>query len=158
MKTIQLFSFGLLTAALLTLGCAHNNAAGGSSGTAAASPAPAGSTDGKAQAARGGELYGKHCAGCHGAGGEGNDKAPPVVGKAALPLDPPATAKYRKSQFHTARDVYDFTKANMPAKNPGSLAEDEYLAIIAFDLQANGVDLTGKTITPDSLAAMVLHP
>jgi mono/diheme cytochrome c family protein len=155
MKTIQLFGFGILTAALLTLGCAHDKAGGGGATTAAAS---SGATDGKAQATRGGQLYGQHCASCHGAGGEGNDKAPPVVGKAALPLDPPATAKYRKTQFHTARDVYDFTKANMPAKAPGSLAEDEYLSIVAFDLQANGVDLTGKTITPDSLIGIVLHP
>jgi mono/diheme cytochrome c family protein len=154
MKTIQFLGLGVLTAMLFTLGCAHSEGGAGTS-TSAAGGAP---MDGKAQATLGGQLYGKNCASCHGDGGQGTKDAPPVVGKDALPLDPPATAKYRKTQFHTARDVYDFTKANMPAKAPNSLPEADYLAIVAFDLQANGVDLTGKTITPDSLSAIVLHP
>jgi cytochrome c len=152
MRTIQFFGFGIAMITLVAIGgCAHKQDAGSES-------ASAGGTDGKAQAARGGPLYGQYCAKCHGDGGQGTSEGPPVVGSAALPLDPPATAKYRKTQFRTARDVYDFVKASMPAKAPGSLKEDEYLDIMAFDLQANGVDLTGKTVTPDSLSAMVLHP
>ena len=47
----------------------------------------------------------------------------------------------------------------MPAKAPGSLSQDQYLAIVAFDLMANGVDLTGKPpFTPDALTTVVLHP
>src|SRR5687768_7323691 len=43
------------------------------------------------QAAAGQQLYGAHCAECHGSSGEGT-KAPRVVGldQGALPLDPPA--------------------------------------------------------------------
>lgn len=152
-KIFQLWGCGIGAALLFALGCAHNQ--GAETGAGAVTP-----TDAKGQAAQGGQLYGAQCASCHGDGGQGTPGgAPPVVGKDALPLDPPANAKYRKVAFHTARDVFDFVKANMPAKSPGSLSQEQYLAIVAFDLMANGVDLTGKPpFTPDSLTAVVLHP
>jgi mono/diheme cytochrome c family protein len=111
-----------------------------------------------AQAQAGQELYGKNCAGCHGA--HGNDgKAPPVVGldKGALPLDPPPGAKFRKSQFKTVGDVADFVVKTMPPKAPGSLSADEYYAILAFDLQANGIDLGDKKLD-GALAATLEIP
>jgi len=111
-----------------------------------------------AQAKAGQELYGKYCAGCHGA--HGNDgKAPPVVGlkAGALPLAPAATAKMRKSQFKTVGDVADFVAKTMPPKAPGSLSADDYYAIMAFDLQANGIDLGDKKLDP-SLAATLEIP
>ena len=125
---------------------------GGAGGGNAAAPHPAD------QVAWGQQLYGEHCAGCHGDQGQGKGNAPPVVGKAALPLDPPATAKFRKVQFHTAKDVFDWVKANMPPKNPGSLSDDEYAAILAFDLKANGVDMTGKKLDATTAPSFVLHP
>jgi S-disulfanyl-L-cysteine oxidoreductase SoxD len=112
---------------------------------------------GSDQAAEGGKLYGKHCAKCHGDAGQGTKKAPPVVGKAALPLDPPAGAKVRKDPFHTAQDVAAFVAAKMPANKPGSLTTDEYYAILAFDLKANGVDVANKKIDPTTAAAIKLH-
>lgn len=98
------------------------------------------------QVALGQELYGKNCAGCHGPSGEGTAEAPAVVGldKGALPLDPPASAKYRKSQFKTVADIAGFVVASMPPKAPGSLSEEEYYAILAFDLKANGIELEQK--------------
>lgn len=102
------------------------------------------------QVAAGGELYGKHCASCHGAQGEGKG-APRVVGldKGALPLDPPAAAKFRKGQFKTAGDVAAFVAKNMPPNNAGKLSDEEYFSILAFDLKANGVDLGDKKLTPE---------
>jgi len=36
---------------------------------------------------------------------------------------------------------------------------EQYLDILAFDLKANGVDLTGKpALTPDMLPSIVIHP
>src|SRR6266542_2465960 len=61
--------------------------AGGAAVRAADSTGPTGND----QAGEGGKLYGKHCAKCHGEAGQGTRKGPPVVGKEALPLDPPAT-------------------------------------------------------------------
>jgi hypothetical protein len=79
------------------------------------------------------------------------------VGKDALPLDPPSGAKLRKSQFRNAKDVLDFISEKMPAKKPGSLKPEEYAAILAFDLKANGVDVTGKQIDAASAEKIVLH-
>ena len=111
-----------------------------------------------AQAEAGGPLYGQFCAKCHGDAGQGTDQAPPVVGANALPLDPRPTAKARKNQFHTAKDIADFVLPNMPPKGPKPTVE-QYLEILAFDLKANGVDLTGKpALTPDMLSSIVIHP
>ena len=117
----------------------------------------AGAASAEDQVAEGQKLFAKHCAKCHGDAGQGTKKAPPVVGKEALPLDPPAGAKVRKEQFHTAQDVAAFVAAKMPANKPGKLKVDEYYAILAFDLKANGVDVTGKKIDPKTAAEIKLH-
>ena len=112
------------------------------------------------QVAWGQQLYGKECAECHGDSGQGKrgDNAPPVVGASALPLDPPAGSKYRKNQFHTAQDVFDFVKKAMPPDNPGELSDEQYWAILAFDLKANGVDLAGKKVDATTASSFVIHP
>lgn len=108
-------------------------------------PAPANFAE---QVALGQDLYGKQCAGCHGGSGEGTKDAPAVVGldKGALPLDPPPNAQYRKTQFKTVADIADFVVKHMPPKAPGSLSAEEYFAILAFDLKANGIDLGEKKL------------
>lgn len=111
-----------------------------------------------AQVEAGKNLFGDKCAGCHGDNGEGTKKGPPVVGKAALPLDPAKGAKKRKGvQFKTAGDVFAWVKKNMPLKKPGSLTDDEYAAVLAFDLKANGVVLKEK-LDAGNAVAVVLHP
>lgn len=125
-------------------------ACGGGNGANAPHPAD--------QVAWGQQLYGDHCASCHGDAGQGKGSTPAVVGQGALPLDPPATAKFRKVQFHTAKDVLDWVSANMPPGKGGSLSKDEYEAIVAFDLKANGVDMTGKHVDDSTAAGFVLHP
>jgi S-disulfanyl-L-cysteine oxidoreductase SoxD len=98
------------------------------------------------QVAMGQKLYGEHCAECHGASGEGGKDVPRVVGLAngALPLDPPPTAKFRKNRFETVADVAQFATKNMPPTAPGSLTEEQYWSILAFDLKANGIELDKK--------------
>ncbi|HZO14521.1 MAG TPA: cytochrome c [Polyangiaceae bacterium] len=110
-------------------------------------PEPAGPSAFEQQATEGAGLYKEHCASCHGASGEGV-KAPKVVGlkEGALPLDPPKTAKMRKTKFKTVADIADFVVKNMPPKKAGSLTNDQYLAILAFDLKANGIDLKDKKL------------
>ncbi len=101
------------------------------------------------QASRGKELFVKYCAVCHGDKGQGGPvpeqfknlagkKAPPLVGKGALP------------GMKDVGQVYDFASKNMPGNAPGSLKSDQYLDIIAFDLQANGIKPDGKPLTPES--------
>jgi len=119
----------------------------------ASSPAPAAAETGapanfSEQVAAGQQVYSEKCAGCHGNSGEGSKGAPALVGldKGALPLDPPAGAQYRKTQFKTVADIADFAVHNMPPKAPGSLSEDQYWSILAFDLKANGIDLGDKKL------------
>jgi cytochrome c len=95
------------------------------------------------QIAMGQSLYAENCASCHGAGGEGKGNTPAVVGKGTLPLDPRPGSK-RAVQFKTVADVGGWVKANMPPAGAGTLSDDQYWAILAFDLKANGVDLGGK--------------
>ena len=79
------------------------------------------------------------------------------IAEKALPLDPPATAAVRKMQFHTAQDVAIFVATNMPANKPGTLTGDQYYAILAFDLKANGVDVSKMEIDPTTAAEIKLH-
>ncbi|HEY2731065.1 MAG TPA: cytochrome c [Polyangia bacterium] len=152
MSTRRLLRYATLTSLVLAVaGCATAPSA------PASTPAPASFAD---QVASGQTLYGQNCASCHGASGQG-DKAPRLVGlkEGALPLDPPADRKYRKGQFVTVADVAAFVVANMPPKKPGepatSLAGDQYWAILAFDLHANGVDLPAP-LTPAMAATLTI--
>ena len=117
--------------------------------------APAIQNQASEAAERGATLYGAKCASCHGDAGQGK-KAPALVGKDALPLDPRAGSK-RGVQFKTALDVLHYVKAKMPGDDPGSLSDEDARAIVAFDLKANGVDLAGKDLSDDTLAAIALH-
>src|SRR5262245_10484410 len=91
---------------------ADEAAVGGDTGGEA--PATAEPATFEEQVAAGQQLYGEHCASCHGAGGEGGANAPRVVGLAdgALPLDPPANARVRTTQFRTVADVATFAVQN----------------------------------------------
>jgi len=145
-----------LKATLLLVSLALATACG-ASGTDAKSgdDAPAPKTFSE-QVSRGADLYGAHCSSCHGKSGEGTATAPAVVGETALPLDPPSGAKVRKTQFVTVADVANFVVQNMPAGAAGSLSEEEYFAILAFDLKANGIELDKKL--DGALAASLTIP
>ncbi|MEO8549858.1 MAG: c-type cytochrome [Kofleriaceae bacterium] len=108
------------------------------------------------QVEQGKKLYTDKCSKCHGAAGQGTKDGPPVVGKDAFPLDPRPKAK-RDVKFHTAADVFAWASKNMPAKKPGTLTTDQYLAIFAFDLTANGIKLD-KPLDGAAAAKIVLHP
>jgi cytochrome c len=109
-----------------------------------------------AQVDQGKQLYVEFCAKCHGDGGQGTDKGPAVVGKDVFPLEPRQGAK-RDARFHTAADVFAWAVENMPGDAPGTLSAEQYLAIFAFDLTANGVKLD-KPLDGPTAQAIVLHP
>ena len=143
MKNVDALSWLVLGSLLVACGGAHPTEGGGASdpsGNGGMESAPATFTE---QVEQGQKLYGAHCASCHGPGGEGTADAPRLVGlkEGALPLDPPATAQVRKTQFKTVLDVGQFVVTNMPPNQGGSLTTEEYFSILAFDLKANGIDL-----------------
>lgn len=110
-----------------------------------------------AQVTAGQALYAESCASCHGDAGEGG-LGPRVVGLAAgaLPLDPPADREVRKARFVTVADVATFVVATMPPDEPGSLDTEDYLAILAFDLKANGIDLGAEKLTLEKAQALTI--
>jgi mono/diheme cytochrome c family protein len=104
------------------------------------------------------EVFAANCARCHGDAGEGK-KGPPLVGPNALPLDPRPDQKVRKQPFHTALDVAQFVTHNMPpdADDRKKLRESDYWAVLAFDLNANGVALK-EPVGLGNASSIVLHP
>ncbi|MEO8905694.1 MAG: cytochrome c [Polyangiaceae bacterium] len=130
----------------------------GSSGSAKSSNDAAPPANFKEQVARGAVVYAAQCSNCHGGSGEGKPGAAPrIVGAGALPLDPPATARVRTERFITAADVAGFVVKNMPPRAPGSLSNEDYFSVLAFDLKANGIDL-GEQKLDAALAATLTIP
>lgn len=109
-------------------------------------PAFAFTTD---QVSSGKELYVKYCAVCHGAGGEGGE-VPQQFGKVAGTKVPRLVGPGFLPGMKTVGQVYDYAKKKMPGDKPGSLKSNEYLDIISFALEANGVKPDGKPLTPAS--------
>lgn len=151
---ILVFAGGVALFALVACGGGEQPPPNSPSGEAPAGAAPKTFAE---QVTAGQALYGSNCASCHGNSGEGTS-APRVVGmdKGALPLDPPPDRKFRKGQFKTAADVAGFVVKNMPPGKGGSLTEEQYFSILAFDLHANGVDLPNK-IDGSNASSVVLH-
>lgn len=108
------------------------------------------------QVEAGGELYGVHCAECHGDSGQGTADAPRLVGDGALPKEPPAEREVRTNEFGTAADVFAFVDEYMPATAPDSVSRAEKVDILAFALSANGVELDAP-LTLENAADVVLH-
>jgi len=77
-----------------------------------------------------------------------------VIGEGTLPHQPRAGSK-REVAFVTAADVVAWTADNMPSDAPASLPEDQYLAIVAFELAASRIRLRAP-LDHQTAAALVL--
>ncbi len=110
------------------------------------------------QVARGQVVYSQQCAACHGAAGQGTADAPALVGAGALARVPRADSA-RQSEFRTALDVAQFVTQNMPPdpERRQAIAEQDYWAILAFALSANGVVLQ-QPVTAQNAQQIVLRP
>lgn len=99
----------------------------------------------QAQADSGETTYGLHCAYCHGRRLEGLEDfcTPPLVG----------AEFWRRWGGQSVGALYDRMKTTMPEKQPGSLKDDEYAAIVSFVLKANEVP-TGAKDLPTELATL----
>ena len=108
----------------------------------AAADSTADAPSGIEQAERGAAVYADACGFCHGDDGAGSGKNPAVVGDGAL------------GSYATAADLLTYVSEEMPADDPGALSQSEYQAVVAYIAQENGVDLTDKSITPDTASAI----
>lgn len=84
----------------------------------------------EAQAGRGEELYGRHCAECHGSGLDGDAAAeiPALVGDSFM----------QRWSGRNMDDVLTRMQRAMPPAAPGSLARTQYADLAAYLLKSNG--------------------
>jgi mono/diheme cytochrome c family protein len=107
-------------------------------------PAGGGLTEQLAQAQK---VWGDACVICHGDKGEGKGKKnPAVVGGKAL------------AEFQTGGELLSYVKEKMPKDSPGSLSDEDYLAVTAWMLSQNGrLGETNDALTVQSAASIKLH-
>jgi len=94
-----------------------------------------------AQARMGQAVYARSCAACHGANFEPAQGTPPVRGAAFL-------ANWRGK---TLADLVTLVRTTMPTGAGGSLPEADYLAAVAYILEANGLP-AGEPLPSDEPA------
>src|SRR5216683_1616002 len=80
-----------------------------------------------AQAKRGKELYAQDCVQCHGANLKGIGTAPALLGDDFM------------QDYYSVNDLFIKASVTMPGDNVHGLSTDNYLNIIAYLLQANGL-------------------
>ena len=96
-----------------------------------------------AQADRGGNVYARECANCHGAGLEGADMSPALAGGGFM-------ANWNDL---TLGDLFERIRISMPANRPGALSRQEDADVIAYLLRSNQFP-EGKTELPTETPAL----
>jgi cytochrome c len=130
------------------------------------SPDGRGLPPGSGTVAQGASVYAAKCASCHGAGGEGQS-GPPTAGMPAAPKlvgrDPregfpfgqdPKLVKTVGNYWPYATTVFDYVRRTMPLSAPGSLANSEVYAVVAFLLAQNEIIPTTAVMDSLTLAAV----
>lgn len=92
----------------------------------------------EAQATRGGEVFGAHCAVCHGAELTGGGGSPALSGPDFL------FGWSRKS----TKDLVDYIANKMPPGESHTLSDPEYEDVTAYILSANGFKAGQATLAP----------
>ncbi len=107
---------------------------------------PAPFTFTEAQAGRGVQLYRASCQGCHGADLTGGPGGPALI-------TPAFRGRWRAEPGDA---LFRFLRERMPPQAPGSLSDQDYVDVMAYMVQANGVRPAGIAAQPSTLAAMSL--
>jgi alcohol dehydrogenase (cytochrome c) len=96
----------------------------------------------QAQADQGKQAYAASCASCHGQNLEGGNTTSPLKGDSF-------------GQYWGGKRVgaaFTFIKTTMPPAAPGSLSDQSVAQILAYLLQANGLQPSDKELSPDAAA------
>lgn len=118
----------------------------------------------ESQAHSGQRTFRLQCSRCHGVNGKGKDnqykglRAPKLIGAGALPCRPRRYQKLRQRDFRTAKDVYNFISAAMPADQPSILDASDYWNVLSYLLQQNGKKADDNALDASSSAQIVLNP
>jgi cytochrome c len=122
------------------------------------SPDGAGLPQGSGTVVQGAAVFAAKCASCHGASGEGTLVGPKLVGRE--PQDSfrfgrdPTLVKTVGNYWPYATTLFDYVRRAMPLSAPGSLANSEVYAVVAFLLAQNGVIELTAVMDSASLAAV----
>ncbi|MGE0392347.1 MAG: PQQ-binding-like beta-propeller repeat protein [Vicinamibacterales bacterium] len=100
----------------------------------------------EAQAGRGVQLYRSTCQGCHGADLTGGPGGPALI-------TPAFRGRWRAQP---GDGLFRYMRERMPPQAPGSLSDQDYVDVMAYLVQANGVKPAGPAAQPSALAAMSL--
>lgn len=113
-------------------------------------PDGTGLPEGSATVEDGKEAFARYGAAWHGAEGEGTEWAPRLVGGIGS-LDTDAPVKTVGSYWPYATSVFSYIRRAMPANAPQTLSADEYYALTAWLLWANGIIDEDQVIDQDTL-------
>ena len=102
-----------------------------------------------AQGMAGQKIFNHSCSSCHGSD---------LQGQAGPALAGPAFAKSLQFSKMSASQLYGFISKQMPADDPGSLTEDQYLRVLAFILSKNGYPSGQTRLSKDTLSQVTLLP
>ena len=122
------------------------------------SPNGAGLPQGRGTVTEGASVYAAKCASCHGASGEGTLTGPMLVGRE--PADSfrfgrdPKLVKTVGNYWPYATTLFDYVRRAMPITAPGSLANSEVYAVVAYLLAQNGVIERTAVMDSSTLAAV----
>lgn len=110
---------------------------------------------GSATVEDGKQAWATYGAAWHGANGEGTQYAPALVGGIGS-LDSDQPVKTVGSYWPYATSVFSYIRRAMPANAPQSLTADEYYALTAWVLWANGIIDEDQVIDQDTLPTIVM--
>ena len=101
---------------------------------------PASGTFTEAQAATGKVAYEQACVECHAVGLRGTAHGPELSGVGFMSV----------WGTRVTRELFEFTKSEMPPGQAGTLSDETYLSIVAYMLQSNGHEAGARELRVDS--------
>lgn len=110
---------------------------------------------GSATVEEGKEAWLRYGAAWHGGEGEGTEWAPALTGGIGS-LDTDEPVKTVGSYWPYATSVFSYIRRAMPADAPQTLTNDEYYALTAWLLWANGIIGEDEVIDQDTLPQVVM--
>lgn len=140
--------------------------------------APPPTVENPTQAHEGAQLYWLNCQPCHGDRGQGltdewraqyppedqncwesgcHGERPYENGFTLPPTVPPVLGHGSLERFQTAGQVYAYMQAAMPYQAPGTLSDEEYLAITAFLAREHGV-WDGRPLGTETVQQLRFQP
>jgi cytochrome c len=109
---------------------------------------------GQGDVATGRALYLQHCLACHGPEGRGGPNGDLAGGLGTLATDAPV--KTVNSYWPHATTVFDYVRRAMPYPAPGSLADEEVYALVAYVLSLDGIVPEDAVLDAERLPAVAM--